>query len=124
MSSLHDRENIDRVDERLIPSRIGWGRVRGVHPSKDAVIDLRDYESIDHLAAKLAKIATSESEYAKYHAWRHKSPTEWPLKFRNLVRQVSSDLKFVAVSTLKHRAVETPHTQPFEQATDVCNTHT
>merc|ERR1711970_1321069 len=115
-------ENIyDALTRGSIPIYIGWDGFEEYIPSKDAVIDLRDYESIDHLAAKLAKIATSESEYAKYHAWRHKSPTEWPLKFRNLVRQVSSDLKFGICSTLKQGPSKHPRVEPFEQATDVCN---
>ena len=111
----------DALTRGSIPIYIGWDGFEEYIPSKDAVIDLRDYESIDHLAAKLAKIATSESEYAKYHAWRHKSPTEWPLKFRNLVRQVSSDLKFGICSTLKQGPSKHPRVEPFEQATDVCN---
>ena len=111
----------DALTRGSIPIYIGWDGFEEYIPSKDAVIDLRDYESIDHLAAKLAKIATSESEYAKYHAWRYKSPTEWPLKFRNLVRQVSSDLKFGICSTLKEGPSKHPRVEPFEQVTDVCN---
>ena len=111
----------DALTRGSIPIYIGWDGFEEYIPSKDAVIDLRDYESIDHLAAKLAKIATSESEYTKYHAWRHKSPTEWPLKFRNLVRQVSSDLKFGICSTLKEGPSKHPRVEPFEQVTDVCN---
>ena len=99
----------------------GWIGFAGF-ASKDAVIDLRDYASIDQLAAKLAQIATSESEYNKFHAWRRKSPSEWPLKFRNLVRQVSSDLKFGICSTLKEGPSKHPPVEPFGRApTDKCD---
>ena len=112
----------DALTRGSIPIYIGWDGFDDYIPSKDAVIDLRDYASIDQLAAKLAQIATSESEYNKFHAWRRKSPSEWPLKFRNLVRQVSSDLKFGICSTLKEGPSKHPPVEPFGRApTDKCD---
>jgi len=111
----------DALTRGSIPIYIGWDGVEDYIPSKDAVIDLRDFSSIDKLAAKLAQIATDETEYNKYHAWRHKSPSEWPLKFRNLVRQVSADLKFGICSTLKEGPSKHPPIEPGREATDKCD---
>ena len=111
----------DALTRGSIPIYIGWDGVEDYIPSKDSVIDLRDFSSIDKLAAKLAQIATDETEYNKYHAWRHKSPSEWPLKFRNLVRQVSADLKFGICSTLKEGPSKHPPIEPGREATDKCD---
>jgi hypothetical protein len=107
----------DALARGSIPLYIGWDGVEDYIPSKDAVIDLRDYKTPDELAAKLTQISTSDEAYAKAHEWRHKSPDQWPLKFRNLIRQVSSDLKFDICGTMK----EGPKTHPPARATEKCD---
>jgi hypothetical protein len=111
----------DALSRGSIPIYIGWDGFEDYIPDKEAVIDLRDYKSIDELAAKLAFVATNDDAYNKMHAWRAKSPSEWPLKYRNLVRQVSSDLKFGLCSTLKEGPENHPPVDAYKQPVDVCN---
>ena len=47
----------------------------------------------------------------------NKMPDQWPLKFRNLIRQVSSDMKFGICSTMK----EGPKNHPAAVPTEKCD---
>ena len=107
----------DALSRGSIPIYIGWDGMEEYIPSKDAIIDLRDFSSPAKLSARLTEIATNDAAYAKVHAWRHKSPTEWPIKFRNLIRQVSSDMKFGICSTMK----EGPNNHPPAVPTEKCD---
>jgi len=107
----------DALSRGSIPIYIGWDGIEEYIPSKDAVIDLRDFSSPAELSAKLTEIATNDAAYAKAHEWRTKSPDQWPLKFRSLIRQVSSDMKFGICSTMK----EGPKNHPPAVATEKCD---
>jgi len=107
----------DALSRGSIPIYIGWDGIEDYIPSKDAVIDLRDFSSPAELSAKLTEIATNDAAYAKAHEWRKRSPDQWPLKFRNLIRQVSSDMKFGICSTMK----EGPKNHPPAVATEKCD---
>lgn len=107
----------DALSRGSIPIYIGWDGMEEYIPSKDAVIDLRDFSTPAELSKKLTDIATNDAAYAKAHEWRTKSPDQWPLKFRNLIRQVSSDMKFGICSTMK----EGPKNHPAAVPTEKCD---
>jgi hypothetical protein len=107
----------DALSRGSIPIYIGWDGFEDYIPDKNAVIDLRDYPTAADLAAKLTLISVNDDEYNKAHAWRYRSPDQWPIKFRNLIRQVSADLKYPICATLK----EGPDNHPPAQATETCD---
>ena len=107
----------DALSRGSIPIYIGWDGMEEYIPSKDAIIDLRDFSSPAELSARLTEIATNDAAYAKVHEWRMKSPDQWPIKFRNLIRQVSSDMKFGICSTMK----EGPNNHPPAVPTEKCD---
>ena len=111
----------DALTRGSIPIYVGWDGYEEYLPDKNAIIDLRDFKSMNSLVTKLKKIASDDSEYDKYHAWRERDPSEWPLKFRQLVRQVSSDLKFGVCSTLKEGPSRHPPVDSTKQPTDHCD---
>ena len=76
-----------------IPVYFGWDGIEEYIPSKDAIIDLRDYPTPESLVEKLRLVATNDDAYNQMHAWRYQDPNSWPLAFRNLVREVSEDMK-------------------------------
>ena len=84
-----------------IPVYFGWDGIEEYIPSKDAIIDLRDYPTPESLAEKLRLVATNDDAYNQMHAWRYQDPNSWPLAFRNLVREVSEDMKGSLCNVLK-----------------------
>ena len=84
-----------------IPVYYGWDGIEEYLPSKDAFIDLRDYPTPETLAAKLRHVATDDDAYNQMHAWRYQDPSTWPLAFRNLIREVSDDMKGSICNVLK-----------------------
>ena len=84
-----------------IPVYFGWDGIEEYIPSKDAIIDLRDYPTPESLAEKLRFVATNEDAYNEMHAWRYQDPSTWPLPFRNLIREVSDDMKGSLCNVLK-----------------------
>ena len=84
-----------------IPVYFGWDGIEDYIPSKDAIIDLRDYPTPESLAEKLRLVATNDDAYNQMHAWRYQDPNSWPLAFRNLVREVSEDMKGSLCNVLK-----------------------
>ena len=84
-----------------IPVYYGWDGIEEYLPSKDAFIDLRDYPTPETLAAKLRHVATNDDAYNQMHAWRYQDPNTWPLAFRNLIREVSDDMKGSICNVLK-----------------------
>lgn len=84
-----------------IPVYYGWDGIEEYLPSKDAFIDLRDYPTPETLATKLRHVATDDDAYNQMHAWRYQDPNTWPLAFRNLIREVSDDMKGSICNVLK-----------------------
>lgn len=84
-----------------IPVYYGWDGIEEYIPSKDAIIDLRDYPTPESLAEKLRFVATNDDAYNQMHAWRYQDPSTWPLPFRNLIREVSDDMKGSLCNVLK-----------------------
>jgi len=109
----------DSLSRGSIPIYIGWDGIENYIPSKDSVIDLRDFKSIDELTARLEQYTTDEKLYQKAHEWRTQNPKHWPEGFRNLVRHVSSDLKAGICSTLRHGLPGKGHQK--DQESETCD---
>lgn len=77
-----------------VPLYFGTDDVYELLPDRDAIVDLRQFDSVESLARKLHAIATDEREWAKAHAWRHRDPSTWPREFRTLLRTTSTDVKY------------------------------
>jgi hypothetical protein len=84
-----------------IPVYFGWPGIEEYLPSVDAIIDLRNYPTPESLAEKLRLVATNDDAYNQMHAWRYEDPYTWPLAFRNLIREVSEDMKGSLCNVLK-----------------------
>ena len=77
-----------------VPLYFGTDDVYDLLPDRDAIVDLRKFDSVDAVARKLRAIATDDSEWAKAHAWRFRDPSTWPRGFRELLRATSTDVKY------------------------------
>lgn len=55
-------------------------------PSKDAIIDVRDYPTAADLAKHLVRIDNDEALYASYHAWRRRPLRELSRGFQEIIR--------------------------------------
>ena len=109
----------DSLTRGSIPIYVGWDGIEDYIPSKESVIDLRDFNSVDELAAKLEQYTTDEKLYQKAHEWRTKNPKTWPEGFRNLVRHVSSDLKAGMCNTLRQGLPGKGHAK--DQESETCD---
>ena len=109
----------DSLSRGSIPIYVGWDGIEDYIPSKESVIDLRDFNSVDELAAKLEQYTTDEKLYQKAHEWRTKNPKTWPEGFRNLVRHVSSDLKAGMCNTLRQGLPGKGHAK--DQESETCD---
>lgn len=109
----------DSLTRGSIPIYIGWDGIENFIPSKESVIDLRDFNSVDELAAKLEQYTTDEELYQKAHEWRTKNPKTWPEGFRNLIRHVSSDLKAGMCNTLRQGLPGRGHAK--DQESETCD---
>ena len=78
-----------------VPLYFGTDDVYDLLPDRDAIVDLRKFDSVDAVAKKLhAPSRRTSREWAKAHAWRFRDPSTWPRGFRELLRTTSTDVKY------------------------------
>ena len=94
-----------------VPIYFGTEDIYDQLPSRDAIIDLREFKSTRALADRLYQISTDPGAYWEVHKWRYQDPMTWNEGFRKLLRIMSTDIKFGVCHVLQKGATEYPRAQ-------------
>lgn len=74
-----------------IPVYFGSDEVYDVLPSKDAIVDVKKFESAAALAAYLRQVANDPREFERLREWRRRDPSTWNPGFLKLIRARAED---------------------------------
>lgn len=77
-----------------VPLYFGSEDVVAMMPTPESFVDLKKFDSPEALAARLREIATNDEAYWEVHKWRYQDPTTWSPGFRQLIRTMSTDIKY------------------------------
>lgn len=100
-----------------VPIYFGDEQVVSTMPSPESFVDLKKYDSPEKLAARLHAIATDDKVYDEVHAWRYQDPSQWSQGFRELIRVMSTDVKY-SVCHVLHKGT---NLYPEAKAQTECN---
>ena len=77
-----------------VPIYFGDENVLATMPTPESFVDLKKFDTPTKLAARLHAIATDDAVFDSVHAWRYQDPTTWSPGFRQLIRVMSTDIKY------------------------------
>lgn len=84
-----------------VPVYFGDEDVYRYLPCQDCILDVKRFESVEKLAARMREIASNEAEYKRITAWRYADPNTWPADFRRGIAVASADVNRLTCSVLK-----------------------
>jgi hypothetical protein len=77
-----------------VPIYFGDENVLATMPTPESFVDLKKFDTPTKLAARLHAIATDDAVFDSVHAWWYQDPTTWSPGFRQLIRVMSTDIKY------------------------------